>query len=251
MREIYSKTEDDQLIQIEVDVDASEFKEDCPWLFSVFIKSDGLDKSIETYEEFLETKESLIIALEHENVAHYLGSRVVDGWSEFYFCASSSKKLDAIVLKMLKGSDYLFESNVVKDTKWGFYETQLFPTELEIAHIQSSKIIFLLEEEGEDVSVEREVEHYAVFDTASQKNKFINTILDAEIGFKFKDDLSSEEYEHGVAMVKTHVVSEEEVKKVVELFFAEVKKVKGFYEGWSTTLVTVSDEEDTEEEDEI
>ncbi len=244
MREVYTKTHDGEVVKIEIDTDALEYKEDNPWLFSVFLKYDGFDESKEDYEEFLETKESLIIALEHESRAHYLGCRVVDGWSEFYFCARDSKKLDSIVSSILTPSGYKYESNVVRDTKWGFYETQLFPSELEIAHIQSSKIISLLEEEGDDLSVAREVEHYAVFDTPTQKEKFINTLLDLDLGYSFKDDLSSEEFEHGVAVVKTHAVSEDEVKKAVGEIFGEIKKMQGYYEGWSTTLAERKDDEE-------
>ena len=239
MREIFKKIDEDQEFIVEVALDASEYKSNHPWLFSVFIKYDGIDDSSDAYEEFLETKESLIIAIEYEDKAKYLGSRIVDGWSEFYFCASSSKELDSTVTAILKDSGYVYESNVVRDTKWGFYETQLFPTELEFAHIQSDKIIFLLEEEGEDLAVPRDVEHYVSFETPTQKNRFINTL---EIdGFSFKDEISSEEFEHGVALIKNHAVTESEVRKVVDELFAEVKKESGYYEGWSTTLV--NDEE--------
>ncbi|MCD6173677.1 MAG: DUF695 domain-containing protein, partial [Sulfurimonas sp.] len=233
MREIFKRLENDTLFNIEIDIDAGGYKEGCPWLFSVFVKYDGLDDSTESYEEFLETKESLIIAIEYEDKAKYLGSRIVDGWSEFYFCASSSKELNSMVTAMLKNTGYVYESNIIKDKKWNFYETQLFPTELELIHIQSSKIIFLLEEEGEDLSISRDVEHYISFLTPTQKNRFINT-LDLD-GFSFKDDISTEEFEHGVALVKNHAVSEDEVQKVVEELFAKVKIDHGFYEGWSTT----------------
>ncbi|MCD4667036.1 MAG: DUF695 domain-containing protein [Sulfurimonas sp.] len=235
MREIFKRLENDTLFNIEIDIDAGGYKEDYPWLFSVFVKYDGLDDSTESYEEFLETKESLIIAIEYEDKAKYLGSRIVDGWSEFYFCASSSKELNSMVTAMLKNTGYVYESNIIKDKKWNFYETQLFPTELELIHIQSSKIIFLLEEEGEDLSIPRDVEHYVSFLTPTQKNRFVNT-LDIE-GFNFKDDISSEEFEHGVALVKKHTVTEEDVKKVVEELFLKIKEEQGFYEGWSTTLV--------------
>ncbi len=235
MREIFKRLENDTLFNIEIDIDAGGYKEDYPWLFSVFVKYDGLDDSTESYEEFLETKESLIIAIEYEDKAKYLGSRIVDGWSEFYFCASSSKELNSMVTAMLKNTGYVYESNIIKDKKWNFYETQLFPTELELIHIQSSKIIFLLEEEGEDLSIPRDVEHYVSFLTPTQKNRFVNT-LDIE-GFSFKDDISSEEFEHGVALVKKHTVTEEDVKKVVEELFLKIKEEQGFYEGWSTTLV--------------
>ncbi len=235
MREIFKKLQNDTLYNIEIDIDAGRYKEGSPWLFSVFVKYDGLDDSTESYEEFLETKESLIIAIEYEDKAKYLGSRIVDGWSEFYFCASTSKELNSMVTAMLKNTGYVYESNIIKDKKWNFYETQLFPTELELIHIQSSKIIFLLEEEGEDLSISRDVEHYISFETPTQKNRFLNT-LDIE-GFSFKDDISSEEFEHGVALVKKHTVTEEDVKKVVEELFLKIKEEQGFYEGWSTTLI--------------
>jgi len=238
MREVFKRFEDKSVLNIEVDIDASEYKEENPWLFSVFVKYDSLDDNKDGYEEFLETKESLIIALEHKVKARYVGSRIVDGWNEFYFYAKDSKKLDTIVAKILTPSSYTFESNVVKDAKWGFYENQLFPTELEFCHIQSSKIIFLLEEEGDNLSVPRDVEHYISFETPTQKNRFVNR-LDID-GFAFKDDISSEDFEYGVALVKNHKVTEEEVEKVVNELFVHIKKEHGYYEGWSTVLVDES-----------
>jgi hypothetical protein len=236
MREIFDRVEDNGEVVIEVNVEATDAKEMNPWLFSIFVKYDALNEVQEDFEEFLETKEALIIALEHQDRAKYVGSRVVDGWSEFYFYSYDSKKLDSIVSKILTPSNYIYESNVVRDTKWGFYETQLFPTELEFCHIQSAKIIFLLKEEDEDLSIERDVEHYVSFEMPTQKNRFVNT-LDID-GFSFKDEISSEEFEHGVALVKKHAVTEDAVKKVVEELFAKVKENHAYYEGWSTTLVS-------------
>jgi len=239
MREAFTRESDDSLLSIEIEIDAGMHKDDSPWLFSVFIKYDGLDDSSESYEEFLETKESLIIGIEYEDKANYLGTRIVDGWSEFYFCASSAKDLNTMVTAMLKDTGYAYESNIIKDKKWNFYETQLFPTPLELAHIQSAKIIFLLEEEGDDLNSVRTVEHYLSFETPTAKNRFINTL--ALDGFSFKDEIDTEEFQHAVALIKEHAVTHDEVKKVVEELFEAVGKEGGFYEGWSTTLVLKED----------
>ena len=234
MREYFTRLEDNELVHIEVDMNAFAYSEKFFWLFSVFIKFNALDEKNENFEEFLETKESLIIALEHSEGAKYVGMRVVDGWSELYFYANNSKELDITVAKMLKSSNYAYESNVVKDTKWDFHYKNLLPSELELCHIESEKIIFLLEEEDDNLEIPRPVEHYVSFELPTQKNKFINT-LNLE-GFSVKDEISSEEFEHGVALVKVHSVTSEEVKKVVTELFNEIKKFQGFYEGWSTTL---------------
>lgn len=234
MREFFNRSVDGTTINIEVDLEADKYKSTNPWLFSIFIKYDGIDDTKDGYEDFLEIKESLIIAIEHDQKAHYLGSRIVDGWNELYFCASSSKELNSTVTAILASTNYVYESNVVKDTRWSFYELQLCPNELEEHHIQSAKIIFLLQEEGDDITIPREVEHYAVFDTSTQKGRFIESAQ--EHGFSFKDDIATDEYEHGVAVVKTHMPSEEDVKKNVEELYELIKKEHGFYEGWSTTL---------------
>ena len=239
MREIFTRLEDENEVIIEVNLEALDAKEMNPWLLSVFIKNDALEASQESYEEFLETKEALIIALEHNQRAVFAGSRVVDGWSEFYFYSYDSKRLDASVKKILAPSEYIFESNIVRDTKWGFYESQLEPTELELCHIQSAKIIFLLQEEGEDLTIPRDVEHYISFETPTQKNRFVNT-LDIE-GFSFKDEISNEDFEHGIALVKKHDVTQKEVEKEVSVLFQKIKIDHGYYEGWSTVLVKEED----------
>ncbi|WP_321778418.1 DUF695 domain-containing protein [Sulfurimonas sp.] len=240
MRELFTRVEEKNEISIEVNLEALESKEMNPWLLSVFVKNDALEANEESYEEFLETKESLIIALEHNQRAVYVGSRVVDGWSEFYFYSYDSKRLDAIVKNILAPSEYVYESNIVRDTKWGFYEAQLEPTELELCHIQSAKIIFLLQEEGEDLEISRDVEHYISFETPTQKNRFVNT-LDLE-GFSFKDEISTEDFEHGVALVNNHNVTEIEVQKIVSTLFEKIKIDHGYYEGWSTLLINEDEE---------
>ena len=234
MREIFLRNEDGTKVSIEVDLHAYAYSNKYGWLLSVFVKFDALDESATGFEEFLDTKESLIIALEHEDKAKYVGSRVVDGWSEFYFYASDSKGLDALVTSILKPANYIYESNVVRDAKWDFHYKNLLPNELELCHIQSEKIIYLLQEEGDKLEIPRDVEHYASFDTPTQKNKFLNS-LDLE-GFSFKDEISSDEFENGIALVKRHAVTSEEVKKVVNELFAAIKKEQGYYEGWSTLL---------------
>ncbi len=239
MREIFSRVEDSATVNIEVDVDVEEYEHNYPWLYSLFVKPNNIEENSLGFEQFLELKESIIISLEHQKMAKYVGTRVCDGWHEFYFYAKDSKNLESVAAAILKESGYKYESNVVKDAKWDFYAKNLFPSELEFHNIQSQKIIFLLQEEGDELSIPRNVEHYVSFDTATQKERFVNNAL--ECGFEFKDDISSEEFEYGVALVKRHEVTEEEVKKVVEELFALIKKEHGYYEGWSTTLAEKGD----------
>ncbi|MDD2653318.1 MAG: DUF695 domain-containing protein [Sulfurimonas sp.] len=235
MREIFSRVEENSVVAIETEVDLECDKKSFPWLLSVFIKAIGSNEGFDALETFLETKESLILALEHNGSAFYVGSREHDGWRELYFYVKSAKNLETVVTKMLSQSGCKFESSIVKDAKWDFYHKNLYPTELEFHHIESDKIIALLEEEGDMLKASREVEHYVSFDTQTQKERFSQNVL--ESGFAFKDDISSEEFEYGVAVVKNHPVTKEAVAKVVQELYELLKKEHGYYEGWSTVLV--------------
>jgi len=234
MREFFKRVEEGNEIIVETDMNAYAYSNKYAWLLSVFIKFDASDESAEGFEEFLEAKESLIIALEHDERAKYVGGRSVDGWSELYFYADDSKGLDKIVTSILAPSDYVFESHTVRDSKWDFHYKNLMPNELELAHMQSDKIIYLLEEEGDNLEVVRPVEHYLSFDTPTQKEKFLaNLNLN---GFVFKDEISSDEFENGIALLKEHAVTSSAVKEAVEELFEAIKDQNGYYEGWSTTL---------------
>jgi hypothetical protein len=234
MREFFNRVEDDKIVHIEVDFAAKDYEETHPWLFSVFVKYDDFDDNEEKITEFFELKESLIMAMEYKDISYYIGNRVIDNWSEIYFCAEDSKGLEAIANSVLKSSGYVFECNVVKDAKWEFYDYNIFPTELEMAVMQSYKIMALLEEEGDNLSTCREVEHYASFDTASQKDRFLQNAKEA--GFEYKDDLDPEEYTHGVAVTKEHSLNQEELVKVVSEIFMLIENERGSYELWSTLI---------------
>jgi len=235
MRETFSRVEENSVVVIEAEVDLECDRKSYPWLLSVFIKAIGSNDGFDVLETFLETKESLILALEHDGSAIYVGSREQEGWRELYFYVKSAKNLETVVTKMLSQSGCKFESSVVKDVKWDFYHKNLYPSELEFHNSESDKIIALLEEEGDVLEVSREVEHYISFDTATQKERFLQNVL--ESGFAFKDDISSEEFEHGVAVVKNHPVTKEAVAVVVQELYELLKKEHGYYEGWSTVLV--------------
>lgn len=234
MTQIYYKQEDGQKIATEVDLNAYGHMQKYSWLFSVFIKFDLEDETQEKYEEFLDTKASIIATIEHNEDAKYVGSRVVDGWTELYFYAQDSKSLGNKVSSILSSLEYAYEANVVKDAKWDFFNFNLYPSELEFHSIESQNIIEQLEQEGDKLDQQRLVEHYVHFDTPTQKERYIAE-LSLE-GFAYKDDISSEDFDNGIALVKTHDVLPETLEKVVSDICESLKKDHGYYAGWSTVL---------------
>jgi len=233
MREVFKSSEED--IQVEVELDIDEMQREFPWLFSLFLKFDFKDKSEDEQDEFLEVKESIIISLEKNSLAKYVGMRDIDGWIELYFYSLNSKNILDKIKTYLNQNKLIFESSVVRDTKWDFYTQTLLPSELEYCFLESSKIVELLKQEGDDFKIPRVVEHYAIFDTATQKQRYVDSML--EKGFSFKDDIATDECEHGVALIKEHNLDEIIIRDIITKIFEEVKKEHGSYELWSTILV--------------
>lgn len=233
MREFFRTSEDNISIEVELEID--EMQRDFPWLFSLFIKFDLEKESQDEVEKFYEMKESIILTEEKSSLVKYVGQRSIDGWVELYFYALNSKNLLDVIKPYLVESKLMFENGVVRDTKWDFYTANLMPSELEYCFMESQKILELLIEEGDDINQQREVEHYAMFDTATQKQRFVDAMVERE--FIYKDDISTEECEHGVALLKTHNLQEDTLRDVITELYDATKVERGFYELWSTTLV--------------
>lgn len=225
MREIFFRTIDNELIEIECNCDITKDREHI-YLYSLFVKIPK-DDSFE-YEEFLDIKESLIATFDD---VLYVGSRYIDGWSELYFYVKEAKNIDKQVLAFFKDSFYKYESSITKDAKWDFCFKYLTPNELESLLIESQKIVDECVLEGDNIDNSREVEHYAVFETRSQMDRFIKNAQ--QLGYVFKDELEIESY--GVALTKFQTLREldKSIKELLEL----AKKEHGSYELWSSILV--------------
>ncbi len=217
---------------IEVNLGDIRFEKNMEYLVSVFVKFDAMHEDVDDVEDFLEFKEILIDVLKAD--AEYIGMRVVDGWSEFYFYAKDSKGIEQKVAAIFSGKGYLYETSIIRDTKWDFYYKNLFPSDLEMYLIYSKKIVLQMMAEGDSLAVPREVEHYVSFDTVSQKQRFLENIK--KIGFSYKDDIDNKELEHAVAVTKEHALDQDSLRENIHLLLELVKKDHGKYELWSSTV---------------
>ncbi|SFV49818.1 Putative cytoplasmic protein [hydrothermal vent metagenome] len=202
------------------------------YLISVFVKFDALKEDNEKVEEFLDFKESVIDMLQDEAV--YIGMRVIDGWSEFYFYSKESKGIEQKVASIFRESGYAYEISITKDSRWDFYYNNLFPTDLEMYLIYSKKSVLQMMAEGDDLLKPREVEHYVSFDTESQKDRFVSEV--EKIGFAYKDEIDSKELPHAVALAKVHALDQDSLEKNIGELLKLIKKDHGHYELWSAPL---------------
>ncbi|MEA1918313.1 MAG: DUF695 domain-containing protein [Campylobacterota bacterium] len=213
-----------------------------PWLLWLFIKlkspeSDGLWGEDE-HEELLSIMDLLQEQYEAMDVQH-VGYKVQEGWLEIYYYAAQAKRFQGIASEALKPYHYTFDTGSSRDTKWDNYRFELYPNHKTILYIQSMETISALQDEGDDLSIERGCEHYLFFQTEAQRERAITKL--EKSGFTCKDDTpynSKEEYAYGIVMIKSHPVDEESVHMIVDELNEIAIKEHGIYEGWSTTVAS-------------
>ncbi len=251
MREFYTQVEDGRLVKIEVELEAEENIMDMaiyPWLYTVFIKlKSPLENGLadEDEEDFLlECKDRLALKLEEKEKAVYVGLKITDGWFEIYFYLEDPKGVENKTKDLMGAFGYKYESNSVKDKKWNLYEVNLYPSAKQAHHIQSKHIIQEIEEEGDDLTKPREVEHYILFQTASLREKFEEVLEDktltseGDFAFTCKGDFErdEEEYTYGVALGVVQTLEQEQINQITDILMDLCKEHHGHYEGWSTSL---------------
>lgn len=201
-----------------------------------FIKFDGDD------EELLEIEAKL---LDKTPKLDYVGWRLIDGWAEFYFYGENAKGFENALNDALKPK-YQFESGNRKDKKHETYYKLLVPNTQEYHNLQSEDIINDLEEAGDDLSLEHRIEYHAVFQTSTQRKRFLESI--EEDGFSFLNDFLDEKAEddfvYGVVVTKLSAVNLEVLNTQTKMIFPTLEREHGRYEGWGTNAITASEEDE-------
>lgn len=203
-----------------------------PWLLWLFVKSENpLDESFTGFTDDL--KHTL-----HEAMgALFAGSVTKEGWIELYFYASEAKRFENISSEvMARHGGFAYERGVSKDTKWEMYLERLYPDAYALLRIQNRHTIEALADAGDDLSIEREVEHYLFFQTRSSMERAVASL--SAHGFALKEEVNDDESDHayGAVVVKTESVLPDQVEETTALLFDAALEQYGYYEGWSTVL---------------
>lgn len=203
-----------------------------PWLLWIFFKVSDPYSS-----EFISFRDDLSLTLFEQLEALYAGCIIKEGWCEFYFYASTSKKFENITSDVIgRHGSYPYERGSSKDTKWEMYLERLYPEPIDMIKMQNRDTIAALLDAGDDLNQEREVEHYCFFQTPTALNRFNESITSQ--GFKVKEEMTNDDsdYAYGVTLIKIESISPEQVEGTTSMLYEATLLGHGLYEGWSTVL---------------
>jgi len=235
MVEFYEMRDDENTpyrCDVELDLIEEAPMEEKPWLLWFFVKSDE-----PLGERFSAFREDLIHTLDTSLGAQFAGALIKEGWVEFYFYAASSKRFENLTSEVLaRNGNYPYERGSSKDTKWEMYLERLYPDGYAMLRIQNRRTIDSLIEAGDDLTLERPVEHYLFFQTKSAMDRSVSFL--AAHGFELKESLKDDEsdYAYGAVLTKIEAIIPEEVEETTALIYDNSLQEHGHYEGWSTVL---------------
>lgn len=203
-----------------------------PYVLWLFVKnSNPLDS------DFVAFRNDLIETLQTQLDAPYAGTIAKDGWCELYFYAASPKVFEHLAAQtMARHQPYAYERSTARDSKWEMYLERLYPDPYVMLTIQNRHTVEALLEAGDDLSLEREVEHYFYFQTKSSLERFLQSL--APHGFVLKEYVedNNSDYTYGAIVIKTESITPEQVKETTLMLYDAVLQEHGNYEGWSTVL---------------
>ncbi|OWQ45505.1 hypothetical protein CDL60_19925 [Roseateles noduli] len=198
-------------------------------------RDDGLSSQTE-FDQLIVIEDALTEALCDEHTA-FVGRNTSDGCRDFYFYVSAPDTWGARTESAMKSfGDYEFQTGTREDPEWSSYTGFLLPGPWDRERIQNRRVCEQLEENGDALTVPREIDHWAYFSDAASAAAFIDEIR--PLGFQLKEAprLDEERDAISVNVSRVDVPSMQAIDEVTHPLFEAAQRHGGEYDGWGCSV---------------
>lgn len=213
--------------------------EDLAWL-RLYMKSpreDGLSSN-EEYQALVALENTLSNALaSHARRLQLVGRNTSDGTRDFYYYTDNGAWGETVLsAAMVQFPTYEFEVGSRHDPNWETYLGFLYPSERDMQMIQNGRVLSVLERDGDQHDVVRDVSHWAYFDTTGARDRFAADAL----AKGFREVSRCEDAEpprpFGITVSGATDVNYKSINNVTLELFGLAKDLGGEYDGWETSV---------------
>lgn len=196
-------------------------------------RSDGLSSN-EEYETLLQIEEQLIDVVNPSSDLIYVGRSTHSGDRDFFFY-SKGEVLPPIVEKFMAAwPDYRFSCGHRSDPDWQAYRRFLYPSPEDFQRMGNRDVLEKLAEHGDDHSIARPIDHFALFPEGGDIHSFIRALPSGLVG---EADIRSED--DGTSTVAFQIFgSPAEIDDVTIELFRNALEHGGNYDGWGCSVET-------------
>jgi uncharacterized protein (TIGR01619 family) len=199
-------------------------------------RDDGLSAESE-FDRLVEIEHVAIAAASQaDGKMIYVGRNTSDGQREFYFYSTNGREAEnRLASAMHSFPEYRFETGGRPDPDWTVYHEFLYPSTREYEAISNDRVLRLLERDGDDHKIARDIYHWVYFATRDDRSRFIE--LAAGKGYSLIDeDDASDPRPFRVTIARVSTVDYHVINAAVLELYDLAEECNGEYTGWETSV---------------
>ena len=199
---------------------------------------DGLPTR-EAFEKLYPVSDS-ITALLHNSVRYRIAGTFTHQCKRLdYFYLSDTTGIRAKLTLLYQTSFVEHESFITlqKDDQWTQYSQFLFPNEETQEYMSNTKVILKLQEAGDGLVKERQIDHFFYFPTEKDREAFIKNTVTSYFKIEGMEKIDKSSLPYQVRISSVDKVDLESMNSTTLAFRRDAKKYKGKYDGWETFVV--------------
>jgi len=193
--------------------------------------------SQEEFDNLCEIGDAIDHEIETSDGRHlYVGRNTSSNNRDFYFYTSDLQNLKQVLHAITqKFPDYQFEQGGREDLEWSTYLNFLYPNPSQLQQIMDRRVCEQLESQGDDLSIERPIDHRVYFSDKSQMKIFQSYLhekkyIDIQTG---KTKLINGK--HFIDF--KHIGAPQHIYDIVYDLFYKSDKLEGLYDGWGCSVM--------------
>lgn len=221
-----------------------------PWLLWLWVylkqpRPDGLSSS-EEFPTLCAIEDNVNNAIIQGCQAVWIGRITTDGRREFYYYASNSSRFDVIVRDITtRLPGYEFDHGSQNDPAWDQYLSVLFPTEEDLQKILNREVLDVMENNGDQSEIPREVLHWAYFPTEVDRSDFEDAVQAKEYKLFSKSHQPEGENPYGVCFGKVQQCTSDAIDKSILELRKLALRFQGEYDGWEAQVMHGANSEES------
>ena len=200
-------------------------------------RDDGFPEN-ETFKVLHKVGDELIKLISDATECILAGSFMYNGERLEYFYIENEEGLKEKIEKFYQYNypDYQYYLNIKEDKNWEYYTEFLYPNDETLNYMADQSVIRNLIEAGDPLTKKRRVDHWLYFSTELNMKKCMEEV--EKNGFMIQSAGLNDETElpYELQMWKVDNVDIESIYSNTSKLREIVKKYRGEYDGWETTV---------------
>jgi len=200
-------------------------------------KETGLSSN-EEFDKLCEIEDRLQEYILRNHISVYAGRLTNNGHRHFYFYLGDTTLYDKTISEaMVAFPSYSYDFGVKKDEGWNSYFEFLYPNPKQYQSIQNRRVVEKLEEDGDQLTKARQVDHWIYFKTEKDRAIFLEKIKNE--GFQIIDNSvidEDPEFPYSLQIARIDHVDMDSLDEYVLHLWELAGECNGDYDGWETSV---------------